>query len=62
MFLDLVDSWISSWTIGNWSILFFLIFLVIGVFFLVKCCDIFVDSAASLSYRSYDCGYGNLMP
>ena len=53
MFLDLVDSWISSWTIGNWSILFFIIFLIVGVFFLVKCCDIFVDSAASIAKKAH---------
>lgn len=53
MFLDLVDSWISSWTIGNWSILFFIVFLIVGVFFLVKCCDIFVDSAASIAKKAH---------
>ena len=53
MFLDLVDSWLSSWTIGNWSILFFVIFLVVGVFFLVKFCDIFVDSASSLAKKAH---------
>lgn len=53
MFLDLVDSWISTWTIGNWSILIFIVFLAIGVFFLVKFCDIFVDSAASIAKRAH---------
>ena len=53
MFLDLVDSWISTWTIGNWSILIFIVFLAVGVFFLVKFCDIFVDSAASIAKRAH---------
>lgn len=53
MFLDLVDSWISTWTIGNWSILIFIVFLAIGVFFLVKFCDIFVDSAASIAKKAH---------
>ena len=53
MFLDFVDSWISSWTIGNWSILFFVIFLILGVFFLVKCCDFFVDSAAAIAKKAH---------
>lgn len=53
MFLDLVDSWISSWTIGNWSLVFFVLFLIVGTFFLVKFCDVFVDSAASLAKKAH---------
>ena len=53
MFLDLVDSWISSWTIGNWSIVFFILFLAVGTFFLVKFCDLFVDSASSIAKMAH---------
>ena len=46
---DLLDEGISSW--GGWQYLIFLVFLVIGIFFLVKFCDIFVDSASAIAKK-----------
>lgn len=46
---DLLDQGISSW--GGWQYLVFLVFLVVGIFFLVKFCDIFVDSASAIAKK-----------
>lgn len=46
---DLLDQGISSW--GGWQYLIFLAFLGLGIFCLVKFCDIFVDSASAIAKK-----------
>ncbi len=56
--LDFFWSWLNE-TMGlndacsntTWQYLIFIIFLVIGVFFLVKFCDIFVDAASAIAKK-----------
>lgn len=52
MFLS-IESWMDSWSIGYWSLLIFVIFLGVGIFALVKCCDVFVDSACSIAKKMH---------
>ena len=51
MVLSFVDDMISSWQMG-WKMVFFVFALCIGVFCLVKFCDIFVDSASSIAKKA----------
>lgn len=46
-----IESWIDGWSIGYWNLLIFVVFLGVGVFALVKCCDVFVDSASSIAKK-----------
>ena len=51
MYLSFVEDMIANWQIG-WQMVFFVFALVIGVFCLVKFCDIFVDSASSIAKKA----------
>ena len=46
---DLLDQGISTW--GGWQYIVFIFFLVLGIYFLVKFCDIFVDSASAIAKK-----------
>ena len=48
MFLSFVDSWQLGW-----QIVAFIVGLVVGVFCLVKFCDIFVDSASAIAKKMH---------
>lgn len=50
MFLS-IESWMDGWNIGYWNLLIFVVFLAVGTFALVKCCDVFVDSACSIAKK-----------
>ena len=49
--LSFFDGLVKSWHMG-WQIVVFILALVVGVFFLVKFCDIFVDSASSIAKKA----------
>ncbi len=52
MFLTFMDDLITNWPTA-WRIVLFIAALGVGVFFLVKFCDIFVDSASSIAKKAH---------
>lgn len=52
MNLTFVDDLVASWPMG-WRIVIFLVALAVGVYCLVKFCDIFVDSASSIAKKAH---------
>ena len=52
MFLSFMDDAIASWPMA-FRIILFLVALGVGVVFLVKFCDVFVDSASSIAKKAH---------
>ena len=48
--VDLFNKWISNWHVGLQSAMF-VVGLALGVFCLVKFCDIFVDSSSAIAKK-----------